>query len=63
MATQEERAVLLLIKGAISELPAEQQAKVRDIADQLRTIIKEGGAEGMCAFALVGGEVNAGEIS
>lgn len=50
----EDQQTLLLIKGAISEMPEEQRTKVAAHADQIRTITAS--PEGLMAFALVGAE-------
>lgn len=57
----EEQQTLLLIKGAISDLPEEQKVKVQRCAAELRKVIADGGQEGVMAFVLVGAEVQAQE--
>lgn len=52
--TQEEQ-MLLLIKGAISDLSQEEQDDIRGIANIFRNMVKESHA--MLAFALVGAEL------
>ncbi len=54
-----EKAVILLIKGAISELSPEEQAKVAERADQIRDLVKDD--VGSIAIALVGAEMAAAE--
>lgn len=44
---------LLLIKGMISELPADDQKKVFECADRLRAIVAEGGDACLLALALI----------
>lgn len=51
-----DETTLLLVKGAIFDLPAADQAKVKQCADQLRASIKEAGVYGALALALVGAE-------
>jgi len=50
-----EQQTVLLIKGAISELPADQKEACNKLAEQLRQMI--GDTPGMLAFALVGAEL------
>ena len=54
-----EEVVLTMIRGVISELPAEEQAKVKECAGKLRATIEEYGDTGMFAMALVGAEMQA----
>ncbi|MNP43521.1 hypothetical protein D3C76_1373440 [compost metagenome] len=53
----QEKTVLLLIKGHISELTPEQQATVRQIHDQLKLVI-DGSAESLIALSLLGAELS-----
>lgn len=55
-----EKAQLLIIKGAISELPPGDQIKVQDVAARFRAILAEGG-HAVLALALVGAEIAAEE--
>ena len=48
---------LLILKGAISEMPVDQQAKVNECADKLRATIIGYEEMGVIAMALVGIEV------
>jgi hypothetical protein len=65
MSAQDDM-VVLLIKGAISDLPPEGQKKVKEHADALRAQLKldreqnESGGYFTMAFALVGAELSAG---
>ncbi|WP_421793523.1 hypothetical protein [Hydrocarboniphaga effusa] len=51
----EEETMLLLIKGTIASLPAEQQSQVSERAKQLRELVCKDGV-GAMALALVGAE-------
>lgn len=61
MSAKEQAAAnrmhVLLIKGAISELPQDQQDKVNDIAATLRNIMAANGDLGAVALGLVGAEL------
>ena len=57
--TQEQQTVLL-IKGAISELPAAQSEACEELAEHIRQACKVAGEPvGTLALALVGAEVQA----
>lgn len=57
--TQDEQT-LLLIKGAISDLPSDAQEAIREIAENFRRVIKEAPeGYGSIALALVGAEMAA----
>jgi hypothetical protein len=43
-----------MLKGIISEMPADQQAKVHEAAEKLRAVTAEYGDAGLIALALVG---------
>jgi hypothetical protein len=58
-ATSQDEVTLLLIKGVISDLPADDQVKVKQCAEQLTTTVKEAGVYGALALALVGAEAAA----
>jgi hypothetical protein len=58
----EEEQTLLLIKGAISDLPAEKQLEVNTCAAQLRAVVIKFGDAGLMACALVCAEVQAGRL-
>ncbi len=62
----EDEQTLLLIKGAISELPAVQQSAVhacaQDLRDRIRLAEAADEALGTLAFALVGAEVQLGAL-
>ena len=47
-------AELLIIKGAISELPQAEQDKVKVAAEELRAVLAKHPEVGVLAFALVG---------
>lgn len=50
----EEQQTLVMIKGAIFDLPAADQEKVKDAADTIREIAQRHGVYGSLALALVG---------
>lgn len=52
-----DRETILLIKGAIAELPEDQRARCDEIANQIRQLSAE--PVGMLALALVGAEMQA----
>lgn len=52
-----EHAMLLTLKGAITELPADEQAKVQSTAEQIKAVIAENGDAGFIAMALVSAEM------
>ncbi len=55
-----EQQTVLLIKGAISELPAAQEEACNELADHIRRAIKQAGEPvGTLALALVGAEAQA----
>lgn len=49
---------LLEIKGALSEMPEAEQAKIKECADTLRKIIAEAGDDGIVALAIVAMEMD-----
>lgn len=56
--TTQELETILLIKGAISELPADQMEACQELAEHLRRVVKQAGSPvGTLAFALVGAEL------
>lgn len=58
----EEQLTLLLIKGAIADLPAEDQAQVQTCVQQLRNALGAFRPEhGMLALSLLGAEAAAKE--
>lgn len=52
-----EETQLLILKGAISDLPAEDQAAIKGLAQQIRDLVAGGGDAGEAALALVACEV------
>ena len=59
--TQQDKDTILIIKGAISELPAAQSEACLELAEFIRqTIIKAGSPVGPMAIALVGAELQSG---
>ncbi|WP_394789089.1 hypothetical protein [Rhodoferax sp.] len=57
-----EKQTLLLIRGALYELPKDDRARIEDVAQQLRDLVKvAGAAHGGFALALVGAEAAAEE--
>lgn len=61
MKMTSEQAQLLLLKGAITDLPLESQQKVQEAKEKLSAIIKDFGDEGRVALALVGMEIAAAD--
>lgn len=60
MTTEQQN--ILIIKGAIAELPAAQREACNELADHLRRVIKQAGSPvGQFALALVGAEEQAAE--
>jgi hypothetical protein len=56
----EEEITILAIKGAIAELPSEQQEACNEVAARLRQMVKDAGSPvGELAFAIVGAELQA----
>lgn len=53
----QDKLSLLLIKGSIADLPADDQARVQQAAQQLRDVVKAAGDHGVMAMALVGAEL------
>ena len=53
--------MMLLLKGALSDMPEEDKQKVQDIAQTLRGIIKANGDHGAFALSLVGAELSVEE--
>ena len=53
----EEQQTLLMIQGAISQLPAAQEEACNELAEHIRMVIKQAGEPvGTMALALVGAE-------
>jgi hypothetical protein len=58
--TEQDRETILLIKGAISELPAAQLEACEELAEHIRSAIRTAGEPvGTLALALVGAEEQA----
>lgn len=53
---ENERAQLLMLRGAIAELPEDQQMKIKEIVAQLREVISQNKDMAILALALVGAE-------
>lgn len=53
----QDELTLLLIKGSIADLPAADQARVQQAAQQLRDVVEAAGDHGVMAMALVGAEL------
>lgn len=58
---QDERAMVLMIKGAIAELPEDQRRKVQECYEQLQKLVADNGEEGGMALALLGAELAASQ--
>lgn len=52
-----QQAALLAIKGAIYDLPPEDQAKVKSAAEQIKAVVAENGGAGAVALSLVAVEM------
>lgn len=50
---------VLLLRGLISQYPADQQKAIYDLAESFRSKLKEAGDIGPLAFSLVGAEMQA----
>lgn len=55
----EDQATLLMIKGAIADLPDSDRKGIELAAEKLREIVKLYNDHGVMAFALVGAEMQA----
>ncbi len=55
----QDQATLLMIKGAIFDMPSANQQKISDAANKIRAVISEFGTEGVMAAALVSAEIAA----
>lgn len=55
MANQEQMA-LLMLKGAISDMPAEDQQKIAEAAEKIRVVMRESGEHGELALCLAAAE-------
>lgn len=53
----QEAETILMIKGAISELPREDQLKVETVLMNINSLIKEYGSFAILAIALKGAEL------
>lgn len=56
----DDEQTLLLIRGHIAGMPEEDQARVKAIAEDIRNVLKVGGAHASMALALIGAEQAAG---
>lgn len=56
-----EAAALLMVKGIVSDLSADAQAKVRECHTRLQAVVTEYGDEGLIALAMLGLESSANE--
>ena len=52
-------AELLMLKGAISELPEERREKIISLREQIKTLVVTHGDDGLIALAIVGAELSA----
>lgn len=60
--TDHDKMRLLLVRGHISMLEAEERANIEERAVKLRAMLTGGGEVAVLAYALVGAELAAGEI-
>ena len=51
------KAELLMMKGMLSEFPAERQQKVKDLIKELTQTIQDGGDDGLIALSFVALEI------
>lgn len=51
------KAELLMMKGMLSEFPAERQQKVKDLIKELTQTIQDGGDDGLIALSIVALEI------
>jgi hypothetical protein len=58
--TTEEQETILMIKGAISELPPAQREQCEAMVEHLRRMVKDAEPVGGLAIALIGAEMQAG---
>lgn len=59
--TDEEQQTILMIKGAISELPPAHREQCEAMAEHLRRMVNDAGdVVGPLAIALIGAELQAG---
>jgi hypothetical protein len=56
-ANNEAQATLWALKGALTELPAADQAKVIEAKEKLQAVLKEYGDSGKFALGLIGAEM------
>ena len=54
----QEKATLLMLKGAISDLTKDQQGKIAECKTKLMTILEEYGDEGKIALSIIGLELS-----
>jgi len=47
---------ILALKGMVADLPAEDQAKIKETCEKLRAVLKEAGEHGGIALTLVATE-------
>lgn len=62
MATeaQQARQMLLILKGAVSELPQEDQDKVAEFKAKIQATLDEGKDHAFMAFAIIGAKIAIG---
>lgn len=58
--TDEEQQTILMVKGAISELPPALREQCESMVEHLRRMVKDAEPIGGLAIALVGAELSAG---
>lgn len=56
-----EKFQLLALRGAVTELPKEEQQRITEIKDAIQRLVKDGGQSGCVALSLVALEIAAEE--
>ncbi|MFA5936519.1 MAG: hypothetical protein WC822_01430 [Candidatus Paceibacterota bacterium] len=54
---KQDELILLMMRGLVAGLPAEQQKKVTECIEKIRSLVKEYGDDGVIACQLVGAEL------
>lgn len=54
-----DQETILIIKGAISELPDDQRETCEELCENLRRVVKQAGTVGLLAYSMVGAELQA----
>lgn len=54
---KEAQAIYLMLKGLVSDMPANDQQAVHSAADELRAVVAKHGDHGTFAFSFLGAEM------